>query len=315
VHLVCAGFVQPDSEALGMAVPAFWAPNFAGATVRGVCERATGRGPGRSPRTGITAPFSVFRSAPGEKEPLDHCCVRQQILWRTLTRHAKLTTLRNMTDTKSNTLDLPLIAVAIRKARKAEGMGVRELGREAGVAAPQISRLEKGEVRKPSVETLVSLARALNRNPVPLLVLAGYFDAEETRGRLAPLLADGSELLEDWEFRFEDGKGKIVAARAVLEDPAATLQQLQQVAYEVWITPETHETLWDEAFFALAAPSESDHGLQELVAVWPLITRDRRAWLLQAARDQLQLARQEYAKDIAEQRAEEARERQSGEIR
>ena len=52
--------------------------------------------------------------------------------------------------------------------REGHGIGVRELSRRSGVAAPQISRLERGEVKKPTVETLVSLARAFEGNPARL---------------------------------------------------------------------------------------------------------------------------------------------------
>src|SRR4051812_44536022 len=75
-----------------------------------------------------------------------------------------------------------LLASAVRALRPP--LGVRELARASGVAAPQISRLEKGEVRKPAADTLVALARALGVSPMPLLILAGYVEGEDARHQL-----------------------------------------------------------------------------------------------------------------------------------
>jgi transcriptional regulator with XRE-family HTH domain len=216
--------------------------------------------------------------------------------------------MHNTHTTQRNTKSLPLIAKAIRTVRLASGLGVRELGRQAGVAAPQISRLEKGEVRKPSVETLVSLARVYEYNPVPLLIMAGYFDAEGARRRLQPMFADGAELLEDWLFQPSKGETAIAGAREAINDPSTTLKQLQQIAYDVWMSGETAETLWDDAFRALAEPGESDDELQEIVAAWPAISTQRRAWLLQAARDHVVLSHKEFKAEMETMRVQEAQE-------
>jgi len=73
------------------------------------------------------------------------------------------------------------------------GLSVRELARRAGVSAAQVSRIEGGQVNRPSREILVALARALNRNPLPLVILAGHLDAREARDALAPLFREGAE--------------------------------------------------------------------------------------------------------------------------
>lgn len=68
------------------------------------------------------------------------------------------------------------LASVIRETREDRGISIRELGRRAGVSAGQISRIEAGEVEKPSRETLGAIARALGGRPDPLLVIAGHFD-------------------------------------------------------------------------------------------------------------------------------------------
>lgn len=45
---------------------------------------------------------------------------------------------------------------------------------------------------------LVTLARALDRNPLPLLILAGHISGDEARIALEPMLRDGAELPEEW---------------------------------------------------------------------------------------------------------------------
>ena len=60
----------------------------------------------------------------------------------------------------------------IEQAREDEGLGLRELARASGVSAGQISRILAGKTSQPSVETLVRLAGALERDVDALLVLA-----------------------------------------------------------------------------------------------------------------------------------------------
>jgi transcriptional regulator with XRE-family HTH domain len=60
----------------------------------------------------------------------------------------------------------------IELAREEEGLGLRELARASGVSAGQISRILAGKTSQPSVETLVRLAGALERDVDALLVLA-----------------------------------------------------------------------------------------------------------------------------------------------
>jgi transcriptional regulator with XRE-family HTH domain len=60
----------------------------------------------------------------------------------------------------------------LRRSRLAEGLGLRELARESGLSAGQLSRIEAGKTEQPSVETLVRLSQALDRDADALVVLA-----------------------------------------------------------------------------------------------------------------------------------------------
>lgn len=100
--------------------------------------------------------------------------------------------------------DASLLASALLSARQGggvevhAGLSIRELARRAGVSAAQISRIESGQVLRPSREILVALGKALDRNPLPLLILANYLTASEARDALRPLFRDGAELPEEW---------------------------------------------------------------------------------------------------------------------
>src|SRR5947209_19541932 len=113
------------------------------------------------------------------------------------------------------------IGAAIRGARENAQLGVRELSRRSGVAAPQISRLERGEVKKPTIETLVALARGLEWNPVPLLIVAGYVEIDEARSQLRDYHAPGSEYLEEASADPESDP-EVAAIRREIENPDTT---------------------------------------------------------------------------------------------
>ncbi|HEX2160831.1 MAG TPA: helix-turn-helix transcriptional regulator [Thermoleophilaceae bacterium] len=52
----------------------------------------------------------------------------------------------------------------LRQARRSSGMTQHELGARAGISGSQVYRLEAAE-REPRLSTLVSLARALGKDP------------------------------------------------------------------------------------------------------------------------------------------------------
>jgi transcriptional regulator with XRE-family HTH domain len=172
-------------------------------------------------------------------------------------------------------------------------MGVRELSRRSGVAAPQISRIEHGEVQKPTVETLVSLARGLDWNPIPLLILAGYVEADEARDRLGAYLAEGAELVEEW-IGAEDGEQRIEATRKALGSPDTTLEQLKEIAFDVWRGGESGETLWDDVYAVLPALGQAQSELRSVVSSWPSLTSERSRRVVEFVRDQVQLSIREF---------------------
>jgi transcriptional regulator with XRE-family HTH domain len=68
-----------------------------------------------------------------------------------------------------------------REARGRARLSMRGLARRSGLSAAQISRIESGEVERPVAETLVKLAKALDRDAQLLLVFAGHIRGARAR--------------------------------------------------------------------------------------------------------------------------------------
>src|SRR6266496_4850180 len=73
------------------------------------------------------------------------------------------------------------MAEVTRGARVRAGLSMRGLARRSGLSAAQISRIEAGEVERPVAETLVKLAKALDRDAQLLLVFAGHIRGARAR--------------------------------------------------------------------------------------------------------------------------------------
>ena len=73
------------------------------------------------------------------------------------------------------------MAVLTREARLRVGLSMRGLSRRSGLSAAQVSRIEAGEVERPVAETLVKLAKALDRDAQLLLVFAGHIRGARAR--------------------------------------------------------------------------------------------------------------------------------------
>jgi transcriptional regulator with XRE-family HTH domain len=181
-------------------------------------------------------------------------------------------------DTSSATL-----GEALGGARKSGGLGVpagisiRELARRADVSAAQISRIESGEVLKPSREILVALARALNRNPLPLLILAGHVAGEDARRSLLRLFRDGAELPAEWgdwaTFPFDELRERLSQAQTPDDD-------IRLIAADVFSVAETAETLWTEADQLAAARGEEGSVLRDVIGILRAVHGERREhWL------------------------------------
>src|SRR2546423_14073664 len=73
------------------------------------------------------------------------------------------------------------MAEVTREARVGAGLSMRGLARRSGLAAAQVSRIEAGEVERPVAETLVKLAKALDRDAQLLLIFAGHIRGARAR--------------------------------------------------------------------------------------------------------------------------------------
>src|SRR5438552_15648349 len=73
------------------------------------------------------------------------------------------------------------MAEVTRGARVGAGLSMRGLARRSGLSAAQISRIEAGEVERPAAETLVKVAKALDRDAQLLLVFAGHIRGARAR--------------------------------------------------------------------------------------------------------------------------------------
>src|SRR5712692_7569813 len=99
------------------------------------------------------------------------------------------------------------VAGLIREARVRARVSMRGLARRSGLSAAQISRIEAGEVERPAAETLVKLAKALDRDAQLLLVFAGHIRGARAR----QLLREAIEALP------EPGRAEHADALARLE--------------------------------------------------------------------------------------------------
>jgi transcriptional regulator with XRE-family HTH domain len=183
------------------------------------------------------------------------------------------------------------------------GLSLRELARRSGVSVAQVSRIEAGQVHKPSREILVALARALDRNPIPLLILAGHLNLEEARQALQLLFREGAELPGEWgdwaTFALDD-------TRRLLNSPDTPTDQIDAIAADVFFVAETEESLWNELdALALARGSDATE-LRELMGIWRFIGAHR-SDLLEYGRSLRRLADLEFQAEAATFKAEAAR--------
>ena len=73
------------------------------------------------------------------------------------------------------------MAEVTKEARVRARLSMRGLARRSGLSAAQVSRIEAGEVERPVAETLVKLAKALDRDAQLLLVFAGHIRGARAR--------------------------------------------------------------------------------------------------------------------------------------
>jgi transcriptional regulator with XRE-family HTH domain len=110
------------------------------------------------------------------------------------------------------------MAEVTREARVRAGLSMRGLARRSGLSAAQVSRIEAGEVERPVAETLVKLAKALDRDAQLLLVFAGHIRGARAR----QLLREAIEALP------EPGRAEYDSALARLEAEGEREHRLRQ---------------------------------------------------------------------------------------
>jgi transcriptional regulator with XRE-family HTH domain len=165
----------------------------------------------------------------------------------------------------------------LASARERADLSARELARKAGISHSQVSRIESGKVMKPSRSHLVDIARALDRNPLPLLIISGYYSREEAQQALRPLFRSEAELPQVWgDWAIYD----LEETEEILRNPEASDDDVLQLAADVFHVEESQETEWDDSYQLAAATGENAMELQELMSIWRYLdTALRKRWL------------------------------------
>lgn len=169
------------------------------------------------------------------------------------------------------------LAGTINERRELAELSIRGLARKAGVSHTQVSRIESRQVEKPSREVLVAIARALDHNPLPLLVLAGHYEPAEAANALRPLFRPDAELLEVWG---DTAATPIEQVQAILGDSNPDPQDLERIAVDVFRAAESTEVLWDDSYAVAAARGADAEQLREFTAIWRFLpTELRERWI------------------------------------
>jgi transcriptional regulator with XRE-family HTH domain len=149
------------------------------------------------------------------------------------------------------------LAEVTKEARVRARLSMRGLARRSGLSAAQVSRIEAGEVERPAAETLVRLAKALDRDAQLLLVFAGHIRGARARQLLREAIealpepgraeqADALARLEAEDEREQRLREELADAERAL---AKAQQDLDEARFEVANTkrtkrlPEAHERL------------------------------------------------------------------------
>lgn len=206
----------------------------------------------------------------------------------------------------------PTLAAVVRESRERDGLTIRELARRAGISHTQVSRLESGEVTKPSREVLVAIGKGLDRNPIPLLILAGHYDEEEAVEALKPMFREDAELPNAWP---DTSVWTVEEADDFLYDPdlGHDIEELMLLAADVFAVPETDETLWDPSYLLAAARGEDAWHLQRFMATWRYLDSELRARWLDYGLKLRQIADLDYRVEVEDlQRKLDATQRKLG---
>lgn len=144
---------------------------------------------------------------------------------------------------------------------------------------------------KPAREALVAVARALDRNPSPLLILSGHLTEAEARDTLRPLFREGSELAEIWSGCSDL---PLETVREIVHGADGDEIALRTIAVDVFRVQESDETLWDDSYALAAAKGEGADELREVMALWRFLGSDLRTRWLDYGRQLRNIADLEY---------------------
>jgi transcriptional regulator with XRE-family HTH domain len=157
------------------------------------------------------------------------------------------------------------LAEVTKEARVRARLSMRGLARRSGLSAAQISRIEAGEVERPAAETLVRLAKALDRDAQLLLVFAGHIRGARAR----QLLRQSIEALpEPGRAEHADALARLEAEdegeqwlREELADAERALATAQHAAGERAAEPvrEAHERLREVGMLVRRRAAEVAH--------------------------------------------------------
>jgi transcriptional regulator with XRE-family HTH domain len=149
------------------------------------------------------------------------------------------------------------LAELTKEARVRARLSMRGLARRSGLSAAQVSRIEAGEVERPVAETLVKLAKALDRDAQLLLVFAGHIRGARARQLLRQAIealpepgraehADALARLEVEDEREQRLREELADAERALAKAQQDLDEARSEAAESKQTkrlPEAHEWL------------------------------------------------------------------------
>jgi transcriptional regulator with XRE-family HTH domain len=149
------------------------------------------------------------------------------------------------------------LAEVTKEARVRGHLSMRGLARRSGLSAAQISRIEAGEVERPAAETLVRLAKALDRDAQIFLVFAGHIRGARARQLLREAIealpepgraeqADALARLEAEDEREHRLREELVEAERALAKAQRDLEEARFEAADTKRTkrlPEAHERL------------------------------------------------------------------------
>lgn len=95
------------------------------------------------------------------------------------------------------------LANLIRETRERKGLSQRQLSLLSGISNSEISRIEAGERKNPSPDTLRALAKPLGLSYESLMMAAGYLtdtskQSMESADRILEAISSDPELREFW---------------------------------------------------------------------------------------------------------------------